>query len=259
MKKLLFPFLCLILIWFGFTACNTENAKLPVNPHAPGFDLEGSDPEAIAIADDVMTAMGGRGAWDSTTYIQWNFFGRRILSWDKQGKRCRIEIPAEKSVYLIDLESRTGQVSRDGSIMSHPDSIQKFVQRGYEIWINDSYWLVMPFKLKDSGVTLRYEGKDTTENGLTADVLQLTFKNVGVTPDNKYLVYVDDASRLVSQWKFYSTYSDSIPRFTTPWSDYARNGGILLSGNRGRFALTDIQVFDEMDEKVFSDLEPMHF
>ena len=48
-------------------------------------------------------------------------------------------------------------------------------------WINDTYWLVMPFKLKDSGVTLKYVGDGKTQAGDDADVLAMTFKNVGVT------------------------------------------------------------------------------
>ena len=38
-------------------------------------------------------------------------------------------------------------------------------------WINDSYWLVMPYKLLDPGVRLRHLGERTTSEGETADVL----------------------------------------------------------------------------------------
>ena len=45
----------------------------------------------------------------------------------------------------------------------------------------------MPFKLKNSGVTLKYLGDTTaTKDGKPADVLQLTFEGMGVTPDNKH-------------------------------------------------------------------------
>ena len=39
------------------------------NPHAEGFDLEGSDAKAIEIADAVMEKMGGRENWDNTRYL----------------------------------------------------------------------------------------------------------------------------------------------------------------------------------------------
>ena len=61
------------------------------NPPAPGFDLEGSDPRAIEIADRVLRAMGGRRRWDETRVIAWNSMGRRRLMWDKQAQTVRIE------------------------------------------------------------------------------------------------------------------------------------------------------------------------
>ena len=44
------------------------------NPPAPGFNTADSDPKAIALADEVMAAMGGRANWDATRYITWRFF-----------------------------------------------------------------------------------------------------------------------------------------------------------------------------------------
>jgi len=34
----------------------------------------------------------------------------------------------------------------------------------------------MPFKLKDSGVTLKYLGEENTQDEKAADVIQMTFK-----------------------------------------------------------------------------------
>ena len=39
--------------------------------------------------------------------------------------------------------------------------------------------------------TLKYIGQDTTQAGVPSEVLQLTFQNVGNTPDNMYQVWVD--------------------------------------------------------------------
>ncbi len=149
------------------------------NPPAEGFDKDGSDPEAIAIADEVMEAMGGRAAWDS-------------------------------------------------------------------------YWLVMPYKLKDSGVTLTYAGEDSTQAGEAADVLELRFQNVGFTPQNKYQVYVTKDDKLVKQWAYFSEASLDTPNFITPWEDYQKYDGILLSGNRGQRGLSNISVSDTVPEDAFS-------
>ena len=100
----------------------------------------------------------------------------------------------------------------------------------------DSYWVFMPFKLKDSGVTLKYSGKSETADGKPADVLELTFKDVGRTPENKYHVYVDEDSRLVTQWDYYENASDPEPRFQMPWQNWQKQGGIMLSADRGERA-----------------------
>lgn len=237
---------------------NTDNANsatvdVNANPPAPGFNEANSDAEAIAIADEVMTAMGGRKSWDDTHYLVWNFFGRRKLFWDKQSGNVRIESYPDSTTYLINVFRDEGMVKKGADILTEPDSIALYVKKGKSIWINDSYWLVMPYKLKDSGVTLKYIGADTTMAGAPADVLQLTFEDVGDTPDNKYLVYVDKTSRLVTQWDFFGNFQDEAPRFSTPWADYKPYGPLLLSGDRGRSQLSEIGRFEMIPEAVFSD------
>ena len=61
----------------------------------------------------------------------------------------------------------------------------------------------MPYKLKDSGVTLRDLGEQADEAGAMCDVIALTFKEVGRTPQNKYHVFVDKSSRLVTHWNYW--------------------------------------------------------
>ena len=90
------------------TAEDLESVDL--NYPLPGFDLEGSDPLAIVLADRIMSAMGGREAWDKTRYIKWKFFGRRTLLWDKESAKVRIEIEQGNQVILLDSES----INREG-------------------------------------------------------------------------------------------------------------------------------------------------
>ena len=223
------------------------------NPPAEGFNATGSDEKAIAIADEVMEAMGGRQTWDTTRYLYWNFFGVRTLLWDKQTGNVRIEVPRDSSIYLVNIYDETGKVQLKGKDISASDSVQTYLERGKSIWINDAYWLAMPFKLKDSGVTLKYLGQDTMIGGINADILELTFAEVGRTPDNKYKVYVDLEDRLVKQWDFYTKYEDTEPRFSTPWQNYQSYNGLLLSGDRGQRKLSDIKVPAEVPESAFTD------
>ena len=225
------------------------------NPAADGFNAEASDDKAIALADSVMQAMGGRPAWDNTRYLSWNFFGARELLWDKETGRVRIEVPNDFAIYLIDMQADTGRIMRYGEEMTQPDSVAKYVERGKQMWVNDSYWLLMPFKLKDSGVTLTYAGKDTMQSGAPAEVVQLQFEEVGFTPENKYKVYIDPQDQLVKQWAFYRQASADTPNFITPWEDYQRYGNILLSGERGERDITDIAVYEEVPDAAFTDFD----
>lgn len=250
----------LLVSVFVFIACqasvqNTSETKtLGDNPPALGFDVENSDAKAIAIADDVMKAMGGRTAYDSSRYIGWNFFNSRKLWWDKIAGDVRIESLRDDFKVKMNIHSMEGEVWKDSTLLTQPDSLNKYLQQGKNIWINDSYWLVMPFKLKDSGVTLSYVGEEKSDS-LDADILELRFKNVGKTPDNKYQVYVDRETNLISQWAFFTKASDDTARFVTPWKNYQQHGDILLSGDRGKYQLTEIQTGLEVKNKLNEDLK----
>ncbi|MFY0688172.1 MAG: hypothetical protein JXQ90_13455 [Cyclobacteriaceae bacterium] len=223
------------------------------NPHAEGFDVEGSGAISIIIADKVMTAMGGRAAWDRTRYITWNFFGSRTLLWDKHAGNVRIQNHKEDEQIIVNVNDGTGKVWRNGKEIADSDSLSNYLNKGKRIWINDSYWLVMPFKLKDSGVTLHYLMEDETQQGEKSDVLRLTFKEVGVTPGNAYEIWISQEDNLVKQWAYYRDASDDSARFTLPWGNYQKMGDILLSSERGERDLTDVRVLSEVPENVFED------
>ncbi len=239
------PFAALLLFSLLSFSQKTEN-----NQADPGS----SDKKAIEIAKEVMLAMGGEEAWANTRFISWNFFGSRTLVWDKWSGWVRIEWLKKPRKVIVNLNDGTGKVQLDGIVQTHPDSLAKYLKMGKEAWINDAYWLVMPFKLLDPGVTLKYLGKSNTEDGRKADLLQLTFDNVGVTPQNKYKVWVDNESRLVTQWAYFEKSTDAEPKFTNAWGDYKRYGNILLSGDRGREgrSLYPIEVLTQVAPELFT-------
>lgn len=228
------------------------------NPPAEGFNEAASDPKAIELADQVMMAMGGRDNWDKTRYLAWNFFGVRHLIWDKRSGDVRINIPGDSLAIIVNINSLEGLVKKDGQLLENADSLKKYLEMGKNIWINDSYWLVMPFKLKDSGVTLKYLRDDVTENNDSAAVLMLTFQNVGHTPQNKYHVYVDKKTHLVSQWAYFAEASQDSPNFVSPWQDYEKYGHILLSGSRGERKLSDIKVLESVPDYTFTSFDPVN-
>lgn len=210
-----------------------------------------SDPAAIDIAESVLEAMGGREAWNETRAISWNFFGGRRHVWDKELGRSRIE--HEDLVLVFDLGTRTGRAWKAGVEVTDAEELADLLEQGHRMWVNDSYWVFMPYKLLDPGVILTHVGRGATVNGREGEVLQLTFDEVGHTPGNAYRVVVADETGLVEEWSFWedATTLDAAPRFTMPWTGWELFGDILLATDHGRGADWAIEVHSELPAGAF--------
>jgi hypothetical protein len=218
------------------------------NPAAQGFNATGSDAKAMELADRTMDAMGGHAAWDKTRIVGWTIFNRTHV-WDKWTGDYRLE--ADTTLVIMNINSKQGRVWEKGSEVTDPARRDAILKEAVSIWINDSYWLIMPYKLKDTGVTLHYVGEQTTQDGRAADAIQLTFAGIGDTPDNKYLVWIDRESALVTQWAYFEKATDAEPKFTRPWTTWTPYGSIKISTGRGRFEVTGVHVSNEADPKAF--------
>lgn len=229
----------------------TQQQPKSTNPPMEGFNRAESDSTALAIADRVMEALGGRKNWDNTHYISWRFFGKRFHLWDKWSGNLRFE--DRDLVVLMNVNTQQGRAWRSDREITAPDTLQNILRNTYATWVNDSYWMFMPFKLKDTGVTLKYKGKGHTKEGRQAEILELTFSKVGVTPQNKYQVYIDPHSYLPLEWSYFAHKSDKDPMLVTPWKKWKRYGNILLSNDRGNGRqLTDIAIYDSLPDRFFT-------
>jgi len=235
------------------------NQVIMENPPAEGFNAAASDSAAISIADSVMQALGGRKAWDNTHFLSWNFFNARKHYWDKFTGDIRIESLRDDFIALINLNDLTGRIQKDGEEITNADSLRFYIERAKNFWNNDAYWLIMPYKLKDTGVTLKYMGEDSIKIAGDAHLLKLTFENVGTTPDNKYHVWVDKESWLVRQWAYFREAQQDTANLITPWENYQKYVEIMLSGDRGQRQITEINVYDSLPESVFNSFEPVIF
>jgi hypothetical protein len=201
--------------------------------------LAASDPDAIALADQVVEAMGGREAWENTRFVSFDFVGsrrdtvvsRRSLAWDKDTNRIFIGVKDAKGVdwkVWTDLAHQEGVVLKDGA---PADSATKraWLDRAYAVWINDTYWLLMPLKLRDPGVNLKAAGPDSTGK---AHVLELSFDGVGLTPGDRYRVHVDDASKLVTGWEMLLQGSKDGRWKPVLWTDWTQVGDVKLPTRR---------------------------
>jgi hypothetical protein len=231
----------------------------PAYPAGQGFDLLGSDPRAIAIADTVMARMGGYQNWQNTRYLAWSFFRGQYQIWDKYTGDFHWE--QDSLVANYNLLTRTGKAYKGGKEITDTPGGQELMEKMYPLWVNNSWWLIMPFKLKDSGVTLTYRGLGTTFENEPADILQMTFKDVGVTPENRYEIRVLRSSGLVQEWSYFAKADDPQPAFRRRWADYSQHGNILLAADRSDLTkparITDIAARQTVPEGLMESPVPV--
>jgi hypothetical protein len=109
-----------------------------------------TDEKAAALAAEVMTAMGGEEAWQATRYLRFDFFGFRLHHWDRYTGNHRLEgktRDGDAYVVLHNVNSREGEAWLNGDKLDG-DALAEWLERAYGAWINDTYWLVMPYKLR---------------------------------------------------------------------------------------------------------------
>lgn len=199
-------------------------------PAGETFNKDASDAQAIQVADRVMQQMGGYKAWQNAHYLAWDFFGGQYQIWDKYTGDFHWQ--KDDLVVNYNLNTKQGHAYRAGQDISTTEEGQKLLAGMYPTWANNSWWLIMPFKMKDSGVTLKYKGEEKTLQGDPADVVQLTFNSVGVTPDNRYLLYVNRNTGLLDEWAYFPKATDAEPAFRRRWADYQAHDGLLLAADR---------------------------
>ena len=242
-------FALLFFVFFGIYSCS-EEPTTSKGELATVEERVSGDVKAFELAEKVLEAAGGREAWDNTRYIHWNFFGMRELLWDKWEQKVRIDSKSPRIEAILDLKTKEGTIR---SALSNKLGKDVLRQKVYEIWVNDSYWLVLPFKLLDPGVRLQYLGRDSSGQ---FEQIELTFDTVGLTPQNKYILSIDPSNNRIIEWSYFADAEDEKARFTMAWGGYGQYGDIWLSANRGsNRSISDIWVAQDIDSMVMKDLD----
>ena len=164
------------------------------------------------------------------------------------------EVQRPDLLVLMNIHTKLGRVRAAGEEVQDPEKLDEYPTLGHEVWVNDSYWMFMPYKLLDPGVTLRHTGERELEDGRLADVLDLTFgEGVGYTPENRYEVFVARDSGLVEQWSFFAEADAPEPQFTMPWAAWRKFGHIWLATDHGQQKDWDIAVHAVLPRSVFTE------
>ena len=222
-----------------------------------------SDPKAVAIADQVMDALGGKERWDHLHGLRWSFDvvvndtlrSSRRHSWDKRTGWHRVEgvNRAGQPFLMIDQIDGQGGMAWMASQSIEGDSLGKLMKRAKSLWINDTYWMLMPYKLRDPGVTLGYDS-EVKENGKTYDKISLSFDHVGETPGDHYWVYVNRANHRVEKWDMVLQ-GDQPPPVSWTWEGWEKHDGLWFPTEHRKGTTT---VFTRNVETV-SEFKPGEF
>jgi hypothetical protein len=238
-------------------------ALLVIGGSALAADPSSADAKASEIAQSMMRAMGGQDNWNRAHFVRFDFrvidkgktAADRAHLWDKMTGRYRLEgktKDGKPAVTLFNAATREGTAYVDGKKLEGAAASQA-LKDAYGAFINDMYWLAMPWKWTDAGVNLKYLGKKD-HGGQSYDVVQLTFGKVGLTPGDKYEAYVSPQSHLMEYWEYAL---QSGRKGAATW-EYVTTGGIKLASNHtspdGRsINMGDVKVSDSVDDAHFTD------
>ncbi len=194
-----------------FAACGGSQQGPATRASAP-FDPKGSDEKAIAVADEVQTALGGAVNWAKAKEIEWTQViivdgeakDKCEHAWDRWGARHQF--------IHYDTSGNEGRTSHDlfgdyafgykNKTEATRAELPALVEDANKRFAIDAYPLVLPFKLKDPGVHLKFS-EERPEEGtpkgspMKYDVIKITFDNgVGPTSGDTYYMVVDKATHL---------------------------------------------------------------
>lgn len=182
-------------------------------------DVKAYNPNADALAEKVLKAVKHE-AYKNTRYIDWSFGGRRSYKWDKQE-------------HIVEVSWN------DAKVMLHPNAMEKstaylkgeevannesLIKRAWDLFNNDSFWLVAPHKLFEPGIIRSIEMIDGKE------ALKVKYTTGGTTPGDSYVWILDENYMPTS----YQMYVPSMKMVGVPatWDDWIETeSGTMLPKN----------------------------
>jgi len=226
-----------------------------------------ADETADRVAHELVAALGGETAWQKARQLRFDFVvergGTRAAEihhlWDRYTGDYRLlgtdKSGAPYAVYF-NVNTRDGNAFVNGRAVEGAEK-KKLLETAYGRFINDTYWLLAPWKVFDPGVHRDYDGEKTGPEGALCDVIRLTFDNVGLTPKDVYWLWVTRDGRRMVQWQYVLGGAQEEPT-TAVWKEWKTFGGVSLSlekdfvGKPLRIRFDNVAVSPSRDDKDFA-------
>lgn len=161
--------------------------------------------EAEQLADEVLNTLNKKG-YDSLSYIAFTFAGIHDYQWNRKENTVQVQW-GEQDVFV--------------NLNNEMQSYSLLELKAYEYFINDSFWLVAPFKMRDAGV-VRSTVDLEEERGLL-----LTYTTGGVTPGDSYL-WIIDSRGFPTSWKLWTS-NIPVGGVELSWAGWKKLNGVWFS------------------------------
>ncbi len=204
MKSLYLGLICLLLV----SACKSDKSETPA--------IE--ETKELTIAEKIANAHGFEN-WKNVSEVNFTFKVNRDTI--KGRGRSWVWKPKEDSIKVM-VDGATVEYVRSKMDSTHIKTDRAF--------INDKYWLLVPFQLIwDNSATLSEPKKAKSPiHKKELNMVSLTYSNEGgYTPGDAYDIFYDD-NYLIQEWVFRRGNSEK-PSLTTTFENYKDYNGIKIA------------------------------
>ncbi len=183
-------------------------------------DVKAYNEKANKLSHKILKAIKHKN-YKNTRFLEWSFAGKRNFKWDK--KEHIVDVSWDKfRVHLYPENIEKSTVFFDD--LKQEDTDEKIVKQAWDIFNNDSFWLVAPHKLFDDGVIRNIEKIDKKE------ALRITYTSGGTTPGDSY-VWILDSTFVPKSYKMYLK-NGRMNGTPATWEDWiTTESGTLLPTN----------------------------
>lgn len=139
-----------------------------------------SGPEADALAQKMLNSLNYE-KYKNTRFIEWSFRNAsHFYQWDRAN--AKVEVQWDEYRVNLDLIAPFSSIGYKNGKRLNANENKDVVEDAIDFYNNDSFWLVAPYKVFDSGTKREIV---TLEDG--SDGLLVTFSSGGSTPGDSYL------------------------------------------------------------------------
>ena len=185
-------------------------------------NVQAVNEKANILANRILKAIHN-DAYKKTRFLEWRFAGRRSFKWDKENNIVDVSWDTTRvNLYTRNLEKSTVFFNEEKQEVANA----ALVKKAWNIFNNDSFWLVAPHKLFEKGVIRSIQKVDGKE------ALLVKYTTGGSTPGDSYL-WLLDTTYVPKSYKMFVP-SMKMEGTLATWDDWTptKSGTLLPTNHR---------------------------